>query len=262
MSDNRFNKDLTRKLVDTILELQTLRSLESFGLGGGTNQARRFNHRRSVDIDLFSDKIVGIKGLTLIKSELEQRYNRSLIHGEIIDPEAGEQYCFLRAFINKDEDFTVKVEVIQNIALLDPVETIDKIRMLTQKDIGLLKLMSASNRKARKDIYDLDFLTDRISLEDLLVTLKEKHSRFSGETYKCLFDLDDQQSPADDVALLLAFDQTDYSALPRRPNHSNDIIDILPSNKAWISARSSWRKKVIAYMRSRGMNPPAVQPVN
>ncbi|RPE09384.1 hypothetical protein EGT74_20535 [Chitinophaga lutea] len=123
-------------------------------------------------------------------------------------------------------------------------------------------MMSASNRKARKDIYDLDFLTDQIPLEDFLLMLKEKHFRFSGETFKCLFDLDHQQSPAEDVALLLAFDQTDYSALPKRPNHSNDIIDILPSNKSWITARSSWRRKVIDYMRSKGITPPPVQPVN
>ncbi|RPE09383.1 hypothetical protein EGT74_20530 [Chitinophaga lutea] len=128
MSDNRFNKELTQKLVDTILELQALQSLDSFALAGGTNLALRFNHRRSVDIDLFSNMVVGLEGLALIKSELEQRYNGNLIHCEIIDPEAGEQYCFLRAFINKDVDFTVKVEVIQNIALLDQVETVDKIR--------------------------------------------------------------------------------------------------------------------------------------
>lgn len=173
----------------------------------------------------------------------------------------GNQYCFLKALIRK-EALVIKVEVIQNIPLLDPVETLEGTLLLSQKDIGLLKLMSASNRKARKDIYDLDYLSDHLPLEYLLSMLEEKQARYNSKEFKCLFDLDNEESPTENLSLLLAFDNIDYGALPYRPNHSNDIIDIISPNKTWMSARLSWKRKVRNLMHTRGIDPPAIKPVN
>jgi len=47
------------------------------------------------------------------------------------------------------------------------VEVKQGISLLSNKDIGLFKLISTSNRSTKKDIYDLDFITDKISLIDL-----------------------------------------------------------------------------------------------
>jgi hypothetical protein len=262
MSSNQFEQALSKGLVDTIVELQSLPCLSAFALAGGTSLALRFNHRRSIDIDLFSNHAVGMAGLMTIQSDLEKYYRHNLINCEIIDPEAGDQYCFLRAFVSQGGENIIKVEVIQNVQTLDIIEYINDIKILSLRDIGLLKLMSASSRKARKDIYDLDFITDLITLSDLLIMLKEKEIRFKEDNFKCLFDLDNERSPSGDLNLLLAFDQIDYNTLPRRPNHSNDIIDILSSSKNWRTARSNWRRKVINLMRQQGMTPPPVRPIN
>lgn len=71
MSEHRLEKALTAELVDTIRELQSLSRLDSFSVAGGTNLALRFNHRKSVDIDLFSNQVVGTTGLSAIKSQLK-----------------------------------------------------------------------------------------------------------------------------------------------------------------------------------------------
>jgi len=262
MSDDQFEQALSQELVDTIVELQSLSSLSAFALAGGTSLALRFNHRRSVDIDLFSNRAVGKVGLEAITSELKSVYDNDLIHFEIIDPEAGDQFYFLRAFIRKSKELIIKVEIIQNIAILDSFERYNGIRTLSLRDIGLLKLVSACNRKAKKDIYDLDFITEQIELSDLMLMLEEKQNKFKEDTFKSLFDLDRERSPIEDINLLLAFDEVDYTALPRRPNHSHDLIDILPSSKNWRLARSSWRRKVISLMQQRGMKPPPVRPIN
>jgi len=253
---------VTKEHIQAIVELQSLPCLSSFALAGGTNLALRFNHRRTVDIDLFSSEMMGRIGIEAIQSELEKYYKEQLINCEVIDPEAGNQFYFLRAFIHKTEELIIRVEIIQNIPLLDPFENNEGIRMLSLRDIGLLKLMSASNRKAKKDIYDLDFVTDEIPLPDLFSMLEKKQSRFKGEAFKTLFDLDSEQSPINDINLLLAFDQTNYRELPRRPDRSNDTIDILSSSKNWSSARAGWRRKVINLMRSRGIKPPPARPIN
>ena len=42
--------------------------------------------------------------------------------------------------------------------------------------------MSASNRASNKDIYDLDYLTEKFPLIDLIELLKQKQERFHEKT--------------------------------------------------------------------------------
>ena len=58
-------------LFQTIKELLQLPSLSDLALAGGTNLALRFNHRVSEDIDLFSNKIIGLKGFQKIEEEVK-----------------------------------------------------------------------------------------------------------------------------------------------------------------------------------------------
>lgn len=262
MSDNFSDKAVSQELIHAIVELQSLQCLSSFALAGGTNLALRFNHRRSIDIDLFSNQLIGKGGLENIQSELDSFYTNRLINCEIIDPELGDQYQFLRAFILKQDELIIKVEIIQNIPIIDPFEYLEGIRLLSLRDIGLLKLMSASSRKAKKDIYDLEIITEIIALPDLYRMLSEKLIRFKEVKYHSLFDLDIEKSPIDDINLLLAFDEINYKALPSRPHHSHDSIDILPSGKSWILARAGWRRKVLNLMKALGIKPPPVKPIN
>ena len=148
------------------------------------------------------------------------------------------------------------------MALTEPYENVEGLRLLTIKDITLLKLMTASNRKAKKDIYDLDHLTNVIPLGDLLQQLAEKQSGRTDEASKCLFDLDDEASPVDNIALLLAFDNENYTNRDRRPNHTHDNIDILDTSTSFRDARRSWMTKVKDYMRANDQELPPVKPIN
>ncbi len=252
---------VSAELLSTIKELQFLPALQSFALAGGTNLALRFNHRSSIDIDLFSDTTIGIAGMKAIANELANKYTGNLLVCEIINEESGEQFCFLRALIRQG-DTTIKVEMIQNIMLLDPIEFCEGIRVLSKRDIGVLKLMSASSRKANKDIYDLDFITEHIGLSSLLGSLQEKRSKYHLDEHKCLFDLDNEPSPTDNIGLLLEYDKNDYTASASRPFHSSDRIDIIPGNKDWGSAKRSWNRKVRDEMKKRGIPPPPLAPIN
>lgn len=254
-------ESVNKEIYDLAIELQSFAFLESFALAGGTSLAIRYNHRISVDIDLFTDQIVGQNGLEEIKKGLKNHYQNSLRFCEVINTQSGNQYCFLRALINKDGEH-IKVEMIQNIQRMEPLEVYRGIKILSVKDIALLKLLSASSRKAKKDIYDLDLITDTISLESLMDLLEKKQQRFDKEEHKNLFDIDDDPSPSGNLALLLEFDNTDYSSQSSRPSHSNDRVDITPSGKSWLSAKASWRKKVITLMGKKGLSLPDVKPID
>lgn len=45
--------------------------------------------------------------------------------------------------------------------MLTDFESVEGINMVSELDIALFKLMSAANRATEKDIYDLDFLTEK-----------------------------------------------------------------------------------------------------
>jgi predicted nucleotidyltransferase component of viral defense system len=166
-------ESVSTSIYDLIIELQTLVSLRSFSLAGGTCLALRFNHRKSVDIDLFSNSIIGLNGFKKVKIELQKHFKNALIYCEIENVESGDQFCFLKALIKREKD-NIKVEILQNFQHLDDVEFQERIKLFSIKDIGLFKLMSVSNRNAKKDVYDLDYITDQIPLSFLLDELKKK----------------------------------------------------------------------------------------
>jgi len=104
--------------------------------------------------------------------------------------------------------------------------------------------MAVSNRFAKKDVYDLDQITDHVELSSLLQSLREKLTNYSDDCHKCLFDLDQKGNPLNDINILLSYDDVDYMASDNRHSHSTDRLDIFESSKTWMAAKQSWRKKV------------------
>lgn len=65
-----------------ISKVQRTQELNDFVLTGGTNLALRFDHRVSVDIDLFANKKLGIEKLKVIIDQLYNsfhKYNPKLV---------------------------------------------------------------------------------------------------------------------------------------------------------------------------------------
>lgn len=232
---------VSSQLRKVIKELQKLPGLEKAALGGGTNLALRYNHRISIDIDLFFSGIIGKSGFEQIVSELKEYYKGD-IFGLTMLSDVSDQYIFLRFFIKTDE-VPVKVDIMQNMLMIADAEIIDGLNLITLTDIGIFKLVTAANRASYKDIYDLDYLTDHISLLELFAALTNKQNLFNKEIHKNIFDLDDPKSPVKFPYLLLRFDES-ISIKSSRPNHSHNRIEVVEGNKTWMQARSSWRKKV------------------
>ena len=233
---------VSKELITTIQELLSLPSLSKFALGGGTNLAYRYNHRKSIDIDLFANEIIGRVGYKNIEVAIREYYGDSLMHLDYPCDE-NDQYIFLRCLIKKRE-VTIKVEILQNMKTMYDIEIVDDIRFISKKDIGLFKLVSASSRSAKKDIYDLDYVTEEIDIIELFEELRVKQSKFNKEEDKSIFDLDGDTSPIDNPFLLLSFDSATAKAKSSRPIHSDNTIDIVKGSKGWVIARLEWRSKM------------------
>ena len=141
------------------------------------------------------------------------------------------------------------------------IEIIDKVRLVSKKDIGLFKLDSASSRAGKKDIYDLDFITDDIPLTELYQLLKQKKEKYSKEEHKTIFDLDDEEHLVNNPKLLLKFDNTNKSN-QSKPFHLDDKIDIIKGSKSWIQARIEWKSKVRKLFSDLDIDYPTVQDID
>lgn len=246
-------------IVKTILQLQSLPSLANFSLAGGTNLALQYNHRISDDIDLFCSEIIGLDGFNKIQEEVKTSFGKNARNFD--NPcDINDQYSFLRFFIDTEDGSMIKVDVLQNMKHLFEIETINEIRLFSKADIGLYKLVSLFNRSTKKDIYDLDFITDEIKLSMLYESLKEKAEKFDKEEDKTIFDLDKNQSVLDNLELLISFDN--ITASSKFPTHTHDIIKITEGSKTWVEARISWRSKVRALYDHLGIDFPKPRGLN
>lgn len=246
------------QLTATILELQQLPTLLHSTLGGGTNLAIRYNHRKSYDIDLFFPNIIGKQGYEAIKDEVISFYGEK-VFGMDYPCDIDDQFLFQRFFVRKD-DTAIKVEVLQNMQTYQVAEFIDGIKLMNLKDIGPLKLMSVANRANHKDVYDLDYLTDDVPLKELMDLLAERENKYSLPEHQNIFDQDKELSPTTHPDLLLKFEDLKKGS-SSRPGHSNPRIDFIEGKKNWALARSSWRRKVRRYFASIGKDFPGIQAV-
>ncbi len=133
--------------------------LNIFALGGGTSIALRKGHRFSVDLDFFThsnyDNITIYKTVTTLFPATELLF------------EQNQKMMFM---ING-----IKVDfILYPFPWLHPFEGIDDTRLITLDDIIPMKLQAISNRFAKKDFWDIDFLLNDISLEKMIAIFKSK----------------------------------------------------------------------------------------
>ncbi|GGF44536.1 nucleotidyl transferase AbiEii/AbiGii toxin family protein [Echinicola rosea] len=247
-------KAVSAELIDTIKELQELNSLKNFALAGGTNLALRFNHRESIDLDLFCPQIIGFKGFQKIREEVQKLYGDKV--SSFMDPtNINDQFTFLRFFVQKNS-MMVKVDVIQNMKAIDPIEELNGIRLYSIRDIGLFKLISASSRPAKKDIYDLYYITEHIPLVDLYSDLLKKHSTFNSNEDRNIFDLDKEKNAIDNPLLLLRFDGS-YKVAKDKVMHSHDNIITMEEAQSWRMASIHWRMQLRRLCAHLGIQYPS-----
>lgn len=248
---------LAEDLFDTLEELNSLESLRDFALGGGTNLALAHGHRRSIDSDLFAGNNVGKKGFDPIEKVI-QPYFGSKLRDLSYPCEEREQYTFCRLLVLKKNE-TIKVDIMHNFKMMRPTEQRNGIRTVSEFDVGILKLLSVSDRASQKDVYDLNLITDSIPLPELFAGLKERGVNYSRPEDRNIFDLDKRENPIQDPLSLLKFDRHKVSARQcGRPFLSNDILDILNGNIGFVEARIQWKLKIRGLFRQLGIQYPAL----
>lgn len=146
-------RDLLRALCPTPV-------LEQFALGGGTSLALRFGHRLSVDLDFFSTE-------PFVPEDLLGRVGFPPQH-TLLQRSAGSLAADCAG---------VKVEFLEHrYPLLDSVERVEGVPLLSLPDVAAMKLNAIANRGSKKDFFDVVRILDVHSLEDCLEFFGKKYA--------------------------------------------------------------------------------------
>ena len=164
---------LTHPNWDTVTpELRSLLSflgqqsfLDRFYLAGGTALALQLGHRRSIDLDFFTES-----------DEVDSLIRQKIIHAL--------QPIGIQVIENADGNLLLLASGIHvgffsyHYPLLDEQRITENVNLASLIDIGLMKCDALITRGSRKDFYDLYFLSQVIPLENLLLMAEKKYSYY------------------------------------------------------------------------------------
>ena len=156
----------TEALTEEGLKLfSALASFDDFYLAGGTALALQIGHRISVDFDLFCDEPID---RTLL-SKVQKVYADFPVEPVINNPDE------LTAFVAE-----VKVTFLSYpFPIIEPLVLVDRLPMLSIKEIGATKAYTIGRRGTYKDYVDLYFIIAEqyASLQEIIAMAERKFGR-------------------------------------------------------------------------------------
>ena len=146
-------------------------------------------HRLSVDIDLFG------------RSEIRPDLFTEILKDKGETTILSQSSKILIYVINK-----IKVDFVDyNFQLLEPVNVIDGIRLVSKKDIAAMKLNAIAGRGSKKDFVDVYQLLNDFSLSEMLTFYAQKYPNGSEfMVLKSLLYFDDAEIEPDPIMLIPA----------------------------------------------------------
>jgi len=134
--------------------------LRNFSLVGGTALSLCYGHRKSIDLDLFSNKPFDNPAII---ATLEKFFKKSFVN-RTTNPRFG-----IFGFIDE-----VKINIIRHPhPLIRPELNIDGIRMFSTEDIIAMKVQAILGRGKRKDFWDVAELLNHYSISDYKISCRE-----------------------------------------------------------------------------------------
>ena len=144
-------------------QLMKIPELKGFSLVGGTTLSLLYGHRKSVDLDLFSNK--PFENAVIVAS-LEKKYQSAFVNRST-NPRFG-----IFGFIEE-----VKIDIIRHPhPLIRPEVDIEGIRMFSAEDIIAMKVQAILGRGKKKDFWDVAELLHHFSVADFINFHKEKYT--------------------------------------------------------------------------------------
>jgi hypothetical protein len=210
-----YKEAVDASILELLRSLQSRQYLRGFNLAGGTALALYNGHRKSVDIDLFSDFSFDT---SVMLENLVQDFDFSLLFSA---PNT------LKGAISE-----IEVDIIAHrYNLIFAPVTVDNINILSEQDIIAMKLNAISTSGQRiKDFIDIYYLLDKYDIKTMLSYYLGKYN---------------QKSDLLVLKSLIYFEDVDESEWP---------VLIKEPDLKWKDVRRKIQKKVLDYTRRESGN--------
>lgn len=151
----------TKQVLDKIKQLSIL---DCFYLAGGTGLALQLGHRKSIDLDFFTDNFPGRDNLISSIKHLQPKIIQEAEN--TLDTSIEE----------------VKVSFLEyKYSLLNKLLDFESVKVASVIDIGCMKLSAISSRGSKRDFVDLYYILQKYSLDKLFQSFEKK---FKGVKYQ------------------------------------------------------------------------------
>lgn len=148
-------------LTDTLREL-----IQKYYLAGGTGLSLHYGHRISVDLDFFSEDPSSVGP-----------DQRSTLRATFDDPT-------LEIIFDKDSTFVatwrgvgISFFRLNLYPLVKPTLLVKNIHLASVEEIGAMKFAAIINRGTRKDMVDLYFILQQVSLDEIFQVAAVKYAK-------------------------------------------------------------------------------------
>ena len=139
-----------------LVNLMAEQIFDPFRLVGGTALSLQLGHRKSVDIDLFTDMPYGSIDFDAIDTYFRQHY--PYVSDPIAAPVAfGRSY-----FVGDDPQNAIKVDIYYTDPFIRKPILADDIRMASTEEITAMKIDVIGRRGRKKDFWDIHELLETV----------------------------------------------------------------------------------------------------
>lgn len=161
MANSLHYNTVTPLLLSILKTLMAAKEFKEFRLVGGTALSLHRGHRKSVDIDLFTDATYDSIDFDAIDSFLRAKY-------PYVDTNNYNAIGFGKSYyVGDNENNCIKIDVFYTDEFIDQAIVIDDFRLASVEEIIAMKLDVINRGGRKKDFWDIHELMNDFSADEM-----------------------------------------------------------------------------------------------
>lgn len=157
-----YRDTVTHTLWEVLKELMIWKEIEPFRLVGGTSLSLLLGHRKSVDIDLFTDAPYKSLNFSFIEKKIKETFSF------VADNHSGLTVIGKSFFVGNSEEDLVKVDFFYTDTFVFPIIEYENIRLSSLEEIAAMKMEVIGHQGRKKDFWDIHELLEKFSLNEIM----------------------------------------------------------------------------------------------
>ncbi|MBX2898758.1 MAG: nucleotidyl transferase AbiEii/AbiGii toxin family protein [Cyclobacteriaceae bacterium] len=141
----------------------------AFRLVGGTALSLQRGHRKSIDLDLFTDAEYGSLDFDALDRFLREHYKY------VDSPSKGAVGMGMSYFVGTSDQDSIKLDIFYTDNFIQPYEERDGVRLATVEEIIAMKLEVISHGGRKKDFWDIHELQGDYAFKEMLALHEQRY---------------------------------------------------------------------------------------